>query len=94
MGKCKDPRCTMGRRQAGGSSVMLWATFYRKILGPVVHVDVTLTQCSYLKISAHQVHPFMAAMFPNARVLFQQDEAYYCNTAYIVQERFQGHEFK
>ena len=35
------PGCTMGRRQAGGGSVMLWAIFCWETLGPAIHVDVT-----------------------------------------------------
>ena len=38
------PGCTMGRRQASGGSVMLWAMFCWETLGPGIHVDVTLTR--------------------------------------------------
>ncbi|MCJ8743381.1 hypothetical protein PDJAM_G00093370 [Pangasius djambal] len=89
------PGCTMGRRQAGGGSVMLWATFCWETLRPGIHVDVTLTRPTYLNTVADQVHLFMATVFPNGSGLFQQDNAP-CLTAKIVQEWFEEHdkEFK
>ncbi|MCI4378051.1 hypothetical protein PGIGA_G00211420 [Pangasianodon gigas] len=54
--------CTMGRRQAGRGSVMLWAMFCWETLGPGIHVDVTLTRTTYLNIAADDVHPFMATV--------------------------------
>ena len=56
LGEHMAPRCTMGRRQAGRGSVMLWATFCWETLGPAIHVDVTLT-LTYLSIVADHVHP-------------------------------------
>ncbi|KAK3561931.1 hypothetical protein QTP86_019061 [Hemibagrus guttatus] len=50
---------TMGRRQAGRGSVMLWAMFCWKTLGSAIHVDVILTRTTYLSIVADHVHPFM-----------------------------------
>ena len=47
----------MGRTQAGGGSVMLWAMFRSETLGRGIHVDVTLTHTTYLIIVADQVHP-------------------------------------
>ncbi|KAJ8417445.1 hypothetical protein AAFF_G00286720 [Aldrovandia affinis] len=89
------PGYTMGRKQAGGGSVMLWAMFCWETLGPGIHVDVTLTRTTYLNIVANQVHPFMATVFPDSSGLFQQDNAP-CHTAKIVKEWFEGHdkEFK
>ena len=69
------PGCIMGRRQAGGGSVMLWTMFCWETLGPGIHVDVTLTRTTYLNIVADQVHPFMATVFPDGSGLFQQDNA-------------------
>ena len=37
------PGCTMGRRQAGGGSVIFWAMFCWETLRPAILVDVTLT---------------------------------------------------
>ncbi|MCI4388573.1 hypothetical protein PGIGA_G00087550 [Pangasianodon gigas] len=85
------PGCTMGRRQAGRGSVMLWAMFCWETLGPVIHVDVTLTRTIYLNIAADQVHPFMATVFPNGSGLFQQDNAP-CHSAKIVQAWFEEHD--
>lgn len=42
--KLVAPGSTMGRRQAGRGSLMLWAVFCWKTLGPTIHLDVTLTQ--------------------------------------------------
>ena len=51
-GEHMAPGCTMGRRQASGGSVMLWAMFCWETLGPAIHVDVTLTRTTYLSIVA------------------------------------------
>ncbi|MCI4388645.1 hypothetical protein PGIGA_G00088540 [Pangasianodon gigas] len=87
------PACTMGRMQAGGGSVMLWAMFCWETLGPGIHVDSILTHTTYLNIVADQVHPFMAMLFPNGSDLFQQDNAP-CHTVKIVQEWFKEHDKK
>lgn len=52
---------------------MLWAVFCWKSFGPTIHVD--------------QVQPFMATVFPNCSVLFQQYDAP-CHTAKPVQKWF------
>ena len=59
------PGCTMGRRQACGGSVILWALFCWETLGPAIHVDVTLTRTTYLSIVTDHVHPFMETVFPD-----------------------------
>ncbi len=74
-GEHMAPGCTMGRRQAGGGSVMLWAMLGWETLGPAFHVDVTLTRTTYLSIVADLVHPFMETDFPGGCDLFQQDNA-------------------
>ncbi|KAK3554377.1 hypothetical protein QTP70_023086, partial [Hemibagrus guttatus] len=43
-GENMAPGCTMGRKQAGEGSVMLWTMFCWETLGPAIHVDVTLTR--------------------------------------------------
>ncbi|MCJ8748985.1 hypothetical protein PDJAM_G00170790 [Pangasius djambal] len=48
------PGCTMGRRRAGGGSVMVWAMFFWETSGPGVHVDVTVTRTTYLNTAADQ----------------------------------------
>ena len=63
-GEHMAPGCTMGRRQAGGGSVMLWAMFCWETLGPAIHVDVTLTRyfctrCYFLKGGPTQYHNVM-----------------------------------
>ncbi len=83
------PGCTMGRRQAGRGSVMLWAMFCWETMGPGIHVTSTCT--TYLNTVADQVLPFMARIFPDGSGLFQQNNAP-CHTAKIVQEWFEEHE--
>lgn len=80
------PRCIMGRRQAGGGSVMLWAMYDLEIKDSVVHVDVTNT--TYLTIVAEHVHPFIETVFTDGCGLFQQDNVP-CQRANTVQERFE-----
>ena len=89
-GEHMAPGCTMGRRQAGGGSVMLWAMFCWETLGPAIHVDVTLTRITYLSIVADHVHPFMETVFTSGCGLFQQDNAP-CHKAKMVQEWFEEH---
>lgn len=80
------PGCTMGRKQAGGSSVMLLGKFCWKTLGPGVHVDVTLTSTTYLSFVADHVHPFTEAVFPDGCGLFHVP----CHKANIVQQWFEN----
>ncbi|KAK3557200.1 hypothetical protein QTP70_026141, partial [Hemibagrus guttatus] len=44
------PECTMGRRQAGGGSVMLWAMFCWETLGSAIHVDQDNAPCHKAKM--------------------------------------------
>ena len=85
------PEYTMGRRQAGGGSVMVWAVFCWETFGPAIHVDVTLTCTTYLSIVADHEHPFMEMVFPDGCGLFQQDNAP-CLKATVVQEWFEKHD--
>ena len=84
-GEVMAPGCAVGRRQAGGGSVMPWAMFCWETLGLSIHVDVNLTRVTKLNIVADQVHPFMAMVFPDGSGLFQQDNAP-SHTAHIVRE--------
>ncbi|KAK3516948.1 hypothetical protein QTP70_028239, partial [Hemibagrus guttatus] len=86
-GEHMAPGCTMGRRQAGGGSVMLWAMFCWETLGPADHVDVTLTCTTYLCIVVEHVYPFMETVFPDGCGVFQQDNVA-CPKAKIIQEWF------
>ncbi len=63
--------CTIGTRPEGKGSVMLWAIFCWETLGPCIHVDVTLTRITYLKIVADHIHLLMAMVFPYGSGLFQ-----------------------
>ena len=74
-GEHMAPGCTMGRRQAGGGSVMLWAMFCWETLGRTINVDVTLTRTTYPSIVADHVHPFMETVLSDGFGLFQQDYA-------------------
>ncbi|KAK3523811.1 hypothetical protein QTP70_010172 [Hemibagrus guttatus] len=89
-GEHMAPGCTMGRRRAGGGSVLLWSMFCWETLGPAVHVDVTVTRSTYLSIAADHVHSFMETLFPDGCGLFQQDNAP-CHKAEMVQEWFDDH---
>ena len=42
-GEVMVPGCTVGRQQAGGGSVMLWAMVCWETLGLAIHVDINLT---------------------------------------------------
>ena len=90
-GEVMSPGCTVGRRQAGGGSVMLWEMFCLETLGPAIHVDINLTRVNDLNIIADQVHPFMAMVFPDGSGLFQQDNAP-CHTAHVVWQWFEEHD--
>ena len=46
-GEVMVPGCTVGRRQASGGSVVLWAMFCWETLGPAIHVDVNLAHVTY-----------------------------------------------
>ncbi|KAK3540543.1 hypothetical protein QTP70_034300 [Hemibagrus guttatus] len=84
------PGCTMGRRQASGRSVMLWAVFCWETLGPAIHVDVTLTRTTYLSIVADHVYPFMETVFPDGCGPFQKDNVP-CQKTKMFQEWFDEH---
>ncbi|KAK3519542.1 hypothetical protein QTP70_035066, partial [Hemibagrus guttatus] len=79
-----------GERRLARVILMLWAMFCWETLGPAVHVDVTVTRSTYLSIVTDHVHPFMETLFPDGRVLFQQDNAP-CHKAEMVQEWFDDH---
>ena len=73
-GENMAPGCTMGRRQASGGRVMLWAMFCWETLGPAIHVDATLTDNTYQSFGADHVHSFMETVFPDGCGLFQQSK--------------------
>lgn len=85
------PGFPMGRRHAGGGSMMLSAMFWWETLSRGIHQDVTLTHLTQLSIVADQVQTFMATVFLNGNGLFQQG-----NAPKIVQEWFEEYdkEFK
>ncbi len=87
-GEHMAPGCTMGRRQAGGGSVMLWAMLSWETLGHAFHVDVTLTHTTYLSIVEDHLNPFMETDFPGGCGPFQQDNAP-CYKVKITQEWFE-----
>ena len=61
-GEVMAPGCTVGRRQVGEGSVMLWAMSCCETLGLAIDVDVNLTRVTDLIIVADQVHPFMTGI--------------------------------
>lgn len=60
----------MARGEADGGRIML-------CLSPDIHVDVTFTSTTYLKIVADLVHLFMAMVLPDGSGLFKQDKGSY-----------------
>ncbi|GBM66903.1 Transposable element Tc1 transposase [Araneus ventricosus] len=80
------PSCTAGHIQACDGGIMLWGTFSRAALGPVVVVEQTMNAANYLNIIANQLHPYMVFVFPNG--IFQQDNTL-CHKARIVLEWFE-----
>ena len=72
-GEHMAPGCTMGKRQAGEGSVMLWVMFCWETSVPAIHVYVTLTRTTYLSILADHEHRSMEMVFPDGCGLFQQD---------------------
>ncbi|GBL77197.1 Transposable element Tc1 transposase [Araneus ventricosus] len=84
------PTCTAGHTQAGGGCIMLWGTFSWAALGPVLVVEQAMKAANYLNITADQLHPYMAFVFPTGSGIFQQDNAP-CQKARIVLEWFEEH---
>ena len=78
------------KKTSRGGSGMLWAMICWEVLGPAIHVDVTLTRTTYLNIVADHIHPFMEMVFPDVCGLFQQDNAL-CHKAKMAQEWFKEH---
>lgn len=84
------PGCTVGRRQAGGGGIMVWAMFSWGTLGPIIPIEQSLTSVRYLNMVADQVHPFMATVFPAGDGVYQQDNAP-CHKGRIVMDWFEEH---
>lgn len=68
----------------GWSSVLLWTMFCGEILGPGIHMDVTLTRPSYLTIVADHVYDFLVMVSPIVSVFFQRDNASPCTKWWLV----------
>ncbi|GFV66143.1 transposase domain containing protein [Trichonephila clavipes] len=64
------PRCTVGHKNAGGGSIMLWRTFSWAFLGPVVVVEQTMNATEYLNNIADQLHPYMTYFSPAGNGMF------------------------
>ncbi|GBL90541.1 Transposable element Tc1 transposase [Araneus ventricosus] len=69
---------------------MLWGTFSWAALGPVVLVEQTMKAANYLNITAYQLHPYMAFVFPTGNGIFQQVNAL-SHKARIALEWFEEH---
>lgn len=61
----------MGRSQAGGGSVMIWAMFCWETFAPAIYVDVTLTCNTNLKMADH-VHALMETVLPDGVASFSR----------------------
>ncbi|GBM76409.1 Transposable element Tc1 transposase [Araneus ventricosus] len=81
---------TADHSQAGGGGMMLWGTFSWAALEPVVVVEQTMKAANYPNITADQLHPYMAFVFPTGNGIFQQDNAPRHKTR-IVLEWFEEH---
>lgn len=68
--------------------MMLWAIFCWGTLGPVIHVDVTLTCTANQSLVADHVHPFTEIVIPDGYGLFEQDN-HRCHKAKMFQEWFE-----
>ncbi len=55
----------------GLAEAVLWSMFCWETFGPGIHVDITLTNATYLKIVANYTYPFIAMVFPDGSGLFQ-----------------------
>ena len=84
------PQCTAGHTQAGDGGIILWGTFSWASLGPVDVVNQILIATEYLNITADQLYPYMASVFPSGNGMFQPYNAS-CHKAWIVVEWFQEH---
>lgn len=47
----EEMECTSGKKWAGSGSVMVYPMFCCETLGPALHLDVTLTHTTLLKIA-------------------------------------------
>lgn len=61
--------------QAAAGGVIVWGTFYRRTLGPLVSIDHRCNTTAYLSIVADHFHPFMITVYPSSDGYFQQDNA-------------------
>ncbi|GBN73185.1 hypothetical protein AVEN_236880-1 [Araneus ventricosus] len=68
-------------------------TFSWAALGPVVVVEQTMKAANYLNITADQLHPYMAFVFPAGNGIFQQDNVP-CHKTRIVLERFEEYTYE
>lgn len=57
------PGCSIGKRYAGGGSVMPWIMFFWEIMSPAIYVKVILTCTAYQNIGSYHILPFMAVVF-------------------------------
>jgi hypothetical protein len=55
-----DIACQQGTFQAGGGSLMVWGMCSYSYMGPLIHLDTTLTGNTYVRILADHLHPFMS----------------------------------
>ena len=85
-----DPSCQQGTVQAGGGSILVWGVFTWHELGPLVHLNTSLTGDRYVTLLGDHLQPFMDFMYPHNDGIFQQDNAP-CHRAGVVQNWFEEH---
>lgn len=88
-GEYLAPGCTIGRRQTSEGSVMLLAMYCWETLGSAIHVAVTLTCATYVRISVEHVQHFMQTIFPDGCGFEQHNVA--CHKVKIVQQWLDEH---
>ena len=73
----------MSTVQAGGGSVLVRGVFSWRGLGPMVHLNTSLTGAHYVLLLGDHSHPFMDFMYPHNDGMVQLDSAL-CHQAQVV----------
>jgi hypothetical protein len=80
-----DPTCQQDTVQAGGGSILVWGVFTWLQLGPLVHLNASLTGDRYVTLLDDHLQLFMNVMTPTTMGNAP------CNRAGVVQYLFEEH---